>query len=110
MTPDVVQAAWDSAVAKWDDPARHTALLGLVAQYGCYAWAAAKYKERAGDAIADKQLERLRSSAVAAMMATGSNKTKEAQPYRSTLVVLAALLLILVLGLVFATILKSNAH
>jgi hypothetical protein len=44
------------------------------------------------------------------MMATGSNKPKEAQPYRSTLVVLAALLLILVLGLVFATILKSNAH
>ena len=110
MIPDAVQTAWDNAVAQWDDPARHTALLGLVAQYGCYAWAASKYKERAGDAIADKQLERLRSSAVAAMLATSTKKGKEEQPYRSTLVVLAALLLILVLGLVFATILKTNAH
>jgi len=110
MIPDAVQTAWDNAVANWDDPAKHSALLGVVAQTGCYAWAAAKYKERAGDAIADKQLERLRSSAVAAMMATSTKKPKEQQPYRSTLVVLAALLLILVLGLVFATILKTSAH
>ena len=110
MIPDAVQTAWDAAVAAWDDPAKHTALLGLVAQYSCYSWAAAKYKERAGDPVADRQLERMRSSAVAAMMATSTAKPKEDQPYRSTLVVLAALLLILVLGLVFATILKSNAH
>lgn len=110
MIPDVVQTAWDAAVARWDDPAKHTALLALVAHHGCYSWAAAKYKERAGDPIADKQLERLRSSAVAAMMATSSKKAKQEQPYRSTLVVFAALLLILVLGLVFATILKINAH
>ena len=110
MIPDAVQAAWDSAVAQWDDPAKHALLLGLVAQHGCYAWAAGKYKERAGDAIADKQLERLRSSAVAAMFATSTKKEKETQPYRSTLIVLAALLLILVLGLVFVSIIKSNAH
>lgn len=110
MTPDAVQNAWDAAVAQWDDPAKHTALLALVAHHGCYAWAAAKYKERAGDAIADKQLERLRSSAVAAMMATSTKKKEETQPYRSTLIVFAALLLILVLGLVFITIIKSNAH
>ena len=110
MIPDAVQQAWDDAVAHWDEPAKHAALLGLVAQHGAYAWAAGKYKERAGDAIADKQLERLRSSAVAAMMATSTKKTKEDQPYRSTLVLLAALLLILVLGLVFATILKTKAH
>ena len=110
MIPDAVQNAWDAAVAQWDDPAKHTALLGLVAQHGCYAWAAGKYKERAGDAVADKQLERLRTSAVAAMMATGAKKKDETQPYRSTLIVLAALLLILVLGLVFVSIIKSNAH
>lgn len=110
MIPDAVQTAWDNAAAHWDDPARHTALLAIVAQTGSYAWAASKYKERAGDPIADKQLERLRSSAVAAMMATSTKKPKGEQPYRSTLVVLAALLLILVLGLVFATILKTSAH
>lgn len=110
MIPDVVQNAWDAAVAQWDDPAKHTALLGLVAQHGCYAWAAGKYKERTGDAVADKQLERLRTSAVAAMMATGAKKKDETQPYRSTLIVFAALLLILVLGLVFVSIIKSNAH
>ena len=108
--PDSVQRAWDDTVAHWDEPARHQALLGLVAQHGCYAWAAAKYKERAGDEIAAKQLERLRSSALVAMMATGTKKTKEDQPYRSTLVLLAALLLILVLGLVFTTILKTSGH
>jgi hypothetical protein len=110
MIPETVQQAWDDAVAHWDEPGKHAALLGLVAQHGLYAWAAANYKARAGDPVADKQLERLRSSAVAAMMATSTRKPKEDQPYRSTLIVLAALLLILVLGLVFATILKTNAH
>ena len=110
MIPDAVEKAWDDAVAHWDDAGKHAALLGLVAQHGCYAWAAAKYKERAGDAVADKQLERLRSSAVAAMMSTSTKKAKEDQPYRSTLILLAALLLILVLGLVFTTIIKSSAH
>ncbi|MBV8760769.1 MAG: hypothetical protein JO257_25980 [Deltaproteobacteria bacterium] len=110
MIPDAVQQAWDDAVAQWDEPAKHAALLGLVAQYGSYAWAAAKYKERAGDPIADKQLERLRTSAVAAMMSTSSKKAKGDQPYRSTIVLLAALLVLLVLGLVFTTILHARAQ
>jgi hypothetical protein len=109
MTP-AVQAAWDDAVAHWDDPAKHTALLGLAAQHDCFAWAAARYKERAGDPIADKQLEKLRNAAVAAMFAKAPRKQDTETPYRSTLVVLAALLLILVLGLVFVTILHNNAH
>jgi len=108
--PPSVQAAWDAAVAAWDDPAKHAALLGLVAQHDCFAWAAARYKERAGDPIADKQLERLRTSAVAAMFAQSSRKKDDKQPYRQTLVLLAALLLMLVLALVFATILHGNAH
>ena len=108
--PESVQKAWDDAVAHWDEPAKHALLLGLVAQHACYAWAAAKYKERAGDAIADKQLERLRSSAVAALMTTSKPKASEQQPYRQTLVLFAALLLILVLGLVFVTIIKSNGQ
>ena len=98
--PVAVQAAWDSVVAHWDDRAKHTALLGLVAQHSCFAWAAARYKERAGDPIADEQLERLRSSAVATMFATASSSKREQKPYRSTLFLLIALALAVVLGLV----------
>jgi len=108
--PEPVQAAWDDAVAHWDDPAKHATLLGLVAKHDAFAWAASRYKERAGDAVADKQLERLRSSAMAAMFTTSTPKKDESQPYRTTLVLLAALLLILVLGLVFTTILHSQPH
>jgi hypothetical protein len=70
--PEVVTAAWDALAAHWDDQARHDALLGLVAQHGCYAWAAAKYKERGDDPIAQRQLERVRKSALATMFATAS--------------------------------------
>lgn len=108
--PEPVQAAWDDVVAHWDDPAKHAKLLGLVAQHDAFAWGAARYKERAGDPVADKQLERLRSAAVAAMFAKSTRKKDESTPYRTTLVLLAALLLMLVLALVFATILHNNAR
>ncbi len=98
--PEPVQAAWDDAVAHWDDPAKHTTLLGLVAQHSCFAWAAARYKERAGDPIADKQLERLRSSAVATMFATsGAKKQDEPAPFRSTMMLLIALMVALLVGM-----------
>ena len=99
--PEPVKAAWEDAVAHWDDPAKHTALLGLVAQHNCFAWAAARYKERAGDAVADKQLERLRTSAVATMFATSAaHKKDEPTPFRATLILMIALLVALVVGLV----------
>jgi hypothetical protein len=107
---DAVKAAWDDTVAHWDDPAKHTAFLGAVAQHDGFAWAAARYKERAGDPIADRQLEKLRTAAVAAMLAKAPRAKDSDTPYRSTLIMLAALLLILVLGLVFVTILHGNAH
>ncbi len=98
--PDPVIAAWDEAVAHWDDPAKHQALLGLVAQHSCFAWAAAKYKERTGDPVADKQLERLRTSAMATMFATSSGKKKdEPAPFRATLILFIALLVAMVVGM-----------
>jgi hypothetical protein len=107
--PEPVQTAWDDAVAHWDDPAKHQALLGLVAQHGCFAWAAARYKERAGDPVADQQLERLRSSAVATMFAHGSTRKKEPpQPYRQTLFLFVALLLALAMGMVFVKVLHDS--
>ena len=49
-----LEALWQTVVERWDDPARHDALMGTVAQQNAFAWAAAKYKERAGDPVADK--------------------------------------------------------
>jgi len=106
--PDPVKAAWEATIAHWDDPAKHSALLGLVAQHNCFAWAAARYKERAGDPVADKQLERLRSSAVATMFANAAKHKKEVQPFRSTLFLLIALLLVLLLGLVFTKLIHDR--
>jgi hypothetical protein len=94
-----VEAAWERVVESWDDPARHDALVGLVAQHSAFAWAASKYKERAGDAIADKQLERIRKAATATMFATASRKQTEETPYRRTMVIFIVLLLMMVLGL-----------
>ena len=98
--PEPVQAAWEDAVAHWDDPAKHQALLGLVAQHNCFAWAAAHYKERAGDPIADKQMERLRTAAMATMMATSTAKKQdEPTPFRNTVLLLIALIVVMIVGM-----------
>ena len=95
-----VEAAWERVVESWDDPARHDALIGLVAQHSAFAWAAGKYKERAGDAVADKQLERIRKAATATMFATAAKKQTEETPYKRTMVIFVVLLLLMILGLV----------
>jgi hypothetical protein len=101
--PDPVAAAWDQALAHWDDPQRHDALLAAVASYSCYAWAAAKYKTRAGDPIADAQLERLRKAATATMLATATVRPEQTgMPYRNAILVLLALVILLGVGAVYA--------
>lgn len=100
-----VTSAWDRVTEQWDDPARHDALLALVVQHNCFAWAAARYKERSGDAIADRQLDRLRRAATATMLATATARTrKEETPYRKVIVWLAVMLAMLLLGLVLTRI------
>lgn len=107
--PEPVQTAWEDAVAHWDDAAKHQALLGLIAQHNCFAWAASRYKERAGDPIADKQLERLRTSAVATMFAQArAHKKAPPQPFRQTLVLLAALLVALLVGFLFVKVVHDT--
>ncbi len=95
-----VEAAWERLVEKWDDPARHDAFLGLVTQHNEFVWAAAKYKERTGDAIAAKQLEKLRKAATATMFATASKKPGEEPPYKRTMVVFIVLIVMLLIALV----------
>jgi len=107
--PDAVRTAWQDVTEHWDDAARHKAFIGLVSQYNCFAWAAARYKERAGDATADAQLERLSRAATATMMATASSRPKnEKAPYVSMLIVVVALLALAVLGLLAVKILRDS--
>ena len=97
-TPEV-EAAWAACEQAWDDPKTHDAFFALVAQHDCFAFAAGKYKARAGDAVADKQLERLRRAATATMMATATAKpAKQRQPYRGLVVVLICMLLAMVVA------------
>lgn len=95
-----LEALWERVVEGWDEPARHQALMGMVAQKGEYAWAAAKYKERAGDAIAAKQLEKIRKAATVSMFATASKKPAEDPPYKRTMVIFIVLLIMLFILLV----------
>jgi hypothetical protein len=109
MHPDVI-SAWDRVVEQWDDMVRHEQLIGLVAKHSCFTWAAAKYKERPDDAIKDKQLERLQKAATATLLATASQrKDDEKTPYKKTLLWMLVLVVMLVLGLVFARIVAENA-
>lgn len=104
-----VTAAWDRVVEQWDDPARHEVLIAAVAQHSSYAWAAARYKERAGDPIADKQIDRLRRAATATMFATATTRrSTEASPYRKVIIWFAVLVAMLLLGLVFARVVLDN--
>ena len=95
-----LESAWQVVVDKWDDKAAHDKLLGVAAQSGSFAWVAARYKQRAGDPIADAQLERIRKSAIATMFATGSKRPEPDLPYKRTIIILGVLLVMLVLGLI----------
>lgn len=96
QAPEAVSAAWDQVVAHWDEPKRHDALLGLVASYNCYAWLAGRYRARAGDPIAEQQLERIRKAATIAMFATASNRPDTTRKAG----IVAVLVLLLVVGIV----------
>ena len=107
---DDVTTAWDRAIAQWEDPARHEALIAAVVQHNSFAWAAQRYKERAGDPIADKQLERLRKAAVATMFAasTARRAKQEPAPYRKVFMWILVLVIFAILGLVFTRLVLDN--
>jgi hypothetical protein len=106
-----VTAAWERALEQWNDQARHEALIAAVAQHSCYAWAAARYKERGDDPIAHKQLDRLRRAATANLMATATARSEPSKsPYRKTLVWFGVLVALLVLGLVLAKVARDNTR
>jgi hypothetical protein len=106
--PEAVREAWQRTLDGWDDAERHKAFLGVVAQHHCFPYAAARYKERAGDAIADRQLERVRSAALATMAATATARPPARKPYQVTVAVLIALVTIAFVGYFYAIHLRGQ--
>jgi len=104
--PGVARTAWEHARAHWEDPAAHDELFRLVTLHGCYAWAAARYREAAGEAgdpIAAHQLDRTRRAAEAALLTSaGPRRDKGGKPFQSSMLVLVFILVLLVVGILFA--------
>lgn len=124
--PEEVAAAWERVLEAWDDPGRHDALLRLIARHEAYAWAAAKYRDakraapaspspfrsypdHAVDAIADRQLDRMRRAAEATLYASASAREDRGRsPYRAATAVLALLIFAIVAGLIFASVFQRE--
>ena len=106
--PEDVQAAWQAATAAWAEQERHDAFIALVSQHRCYAWAAARYKERAGDPIADRQLERITRAATAILLATTPRSADEHKPYKRLTGVALAMFAVLILGIILTVILHAH--
>jgi hypothetical protein len=101
--PEPLREAWARAICAWSEPARHDEVLRLVAAHGCYAWAAARYRTRRSDAIAARQLDRLRRAAEATLLASATVRPDPgARPYRATVGVLAILIAAIGVGLIYA--------
>lgn len=110
MIDHEVRSAWQRVTETWGDSVKHDDFFKLVVQHSCYAWAAARYRERGDDPIAKDQLERLRKAAVAAMMVTATARpAQEKTPYRSSLVVLVCLLVAMVVA-IFVTSYIHDSH
>lgn len=70
VAPEVA-IAWTRCTGAWDDPASHDAVVGLAARHRALGWVATRYRERGGDPIAARQLERVcRAAMVVALTAT----------------------------------------
>lgn len=104
--PAEVKTAWDAVLAGWATEATHDALFNLVAARGEYGWAAGRYREQArertGDPVAPKQMERLRKAIEATMVVSATARDKPgAAPYKNTATLLAVLIVVLVVGMAY---------
>lgn len=112
LVPEAALAAWEAVLAGWDTQARHDAFIQAVAAAGVFAWAAGQYQEarrqRAGDPIATRQLERVRRTAEAAMLASAAVRRDEKAPYRSAIAILVMMVVVLVAGALYARFMRDT--
>lgn len=107
--PVALRDAWQAAADRWDDPAAHDALFALVTAHRAYAWAASHYRSHK-DATAERQLARLRRAAEATLLASASVRPDaRAAPYRATRAVLVVLVVTMLVGLIYAFVMRGRA-
>lgn len=107
--PDAMRDAWTRATERWNDAAVHDELLRLVVANNGYAWAAGRYRARERDAVAERQLERLRRAAEVTLLVSATVRPDAAtKPYRAATSVLAILIVLIVAGLVYATVIRDR--
>ena len=110
---DAVSAAWDKLGEDWEDQARHDALRALAVEQGELKWLATKYREKKGDPMADAQLAKIASVAMATFMARETAAKHGADtnaPYKRALMWIGVLVIMLVMGLVAAKLMTSMHH
>jgi hypothetical protein len=113
--PDVARVAWDRARAQWDDTAAHDELLRLTTLHGCYAWVAAQDRKvqgesEAGDAVAERQLERVRRAAEAALLASGAPRAApKNKTYQSTILLLGLIVIMILIGIIYSMYRRTQA-
>lgn len=108
MVAEPVRSAWQHATDAWTDDKRHDALFQIAATHNAYAWAAGRYRTRR-DSIADRQLDRLRRAAEATLLAGATVRAeKSTRPYRATAGVLAALVIVVAAGLIYAMVARER--
>jgi hypothetical protein len=112
VSPDI-RTAWDRVLERWQDEAGHDALFHLIAARGEYGWAAGRYRaqarERSGDAIARRHMERIRRAIEATMVVTATARDRsQASPYKNAVALLGVLIVVLVIGM-FYLVVKSRS-
>jgi len=107
---DKVRGAWDRVSEAWADPASHDEFFKLVVADNCFAWGCARYAEKGDDPIAKAQLDRLRKAALAAMSVqqTARQANSGKTPYRSSMIVLATLLIAMLIALFVTKFMHDN--
>jgi len=109
---EALAAAWDKLAEDWEDSARHDAVRTLAVEHGELKWLASKYREKKGDPVADAQLAKIASVAMATMLARETATKRGADldaPYKRALVWLVVMLVMVILGL-FAAKLMAGMH
>ena len=109
---DTLRASWSAVLERWDDQARHDAFVQAATAAGAFAWAAGKYQDarrsRPGDALAERQMARVRRTAEAAMLASAAVRQVERAPYRGATAVLIMLVVALGAGAMYTAFLRGS--